>query len=122
MMNRQTMRSPSRGEPERLVETEQEVRVLHGLPRRALHEVVDGGDDDERGMAHVGRGHSRDAYHVAMDYVAQRRYVGRHFNEGLTAVLLAPWREDIGEWCGKRHGDRREDAARDRKQVRREDQ
>ena len=56
------------------------------------------------------------------DDVAERRRLRRNLDERLAGVRVAPRRKRIGERLAERHRDRRQNAARDRKQVRREDQ
>jgi hypothetical protein len=101
------------------------VHVLHGLSRSALHQVVDGADDDDLAGALVD-GHVDAAVVGAGDVLELRRRVA-DVHEGLAGVELAVAapQELSGAWAAagpEAHVHRLGDAALQRDQVRHEGQ
>ena len=104
------------------MQAQHQVRVLDCLTRRALHQVVDRAEHEQRGRTHAGGNPRADAHHVAMLYVGQRGEIGGQLHEGLAGVHVTKRRQRIVDRARERHRDRGQNAAVDGEQVRREQQ
>src|SRR5438552_11342367 len=110
-------------ESRRFWEPEHHVHILDRLSRRALHEVVDRGDDGEARPAHVGNFRDADRHAVAVhDVLEGRQRAVHHLHAGLGVVGRAV--EALGgrliEHARQRHVNRFENAALHRQEMRRE--
>src|SRR5688500_4205528 len=117
---RRFSRRALRGQPRLLAQTEQHVGVLKCLSRRTFHQIVDRRNDDERGLPDVGGPGYADLHDVATHDIAQRRRLVHDFDEWLAVVAAAPERKWILDVVSYRYRNSGEYSARDRQQVRRE--
>ena len=109
-----------RDEAVRLRPAHREVQVLDRLSRRALHQVVEGGEDD--GAAGSGCVHGDPAV-VRLDHVRQaRRSAVHHVDEGRAVVGGLERPLQLGEVGPRLHVEGGQDPALHRQQVRAEGQ
>src|SRR3989454_3922816 len=99
-------------ESQGLGEPEHDVEVLHGLPRRSLHQVVDRRDHREARPTHVLDGGDAQRHAIPVHHVFEGgQGAAHHLNAGLSAIgrLVDPLRRALVERPGERDVDRLED-------------